>query len=281
MSWITNWWNSIVQSDNQEIIDKYEPKLKAYQKQIDIQNEQITELSNNYKNATNTVQILTTEKIKLLLQIQELTTKPIAPIVTAPNIFKDNNSKTVTYFPGWLVYYFKNNKIATQKVVSTPSKFYKMWTDDMYVLFNSEIKDCKTFDEKVIKLREVVTSIVKYEFDVLANSKTGENWRLPVETYYGRIGDCEDSTTLWVTACNLCGLPSDRYFNATGMYNKLGQDIGHSWGIARFDDGKWYVIETTSNTSIKQFIGSDYRCKGIISGLSNQDFYGAPISEQF
>jgi hypothetical protein len=72
MSWLTDWWNSIVQSDNQEIINKYEIKIKAYQENVDVLNERILELTDNYKNASNTIQALTLEKAKLLGQIKEL-----------------------------------------------------------------------------------------------------------------------------------------------------------------------------------------------------------------
>jgi len=72
MSWITNWWNSIVQSDNQEIIDKYESKLKDCNSQIlELEQKLNTEID-NYTFVTE--QFVSMQKLKneLLEQIKQL-----------------------------------------------------------------------------------------------------------------------------------------------------------------------------------------------------------------
>jgi len=241
---------------------------------------QNTELKNNYLNSANMVKALTIEKDNQALIIKQLQ-KPVEVKVNPPDIFLNGNSKLIPYFARWLVYFFDGKGISAKRIELTPSKLYKIWSDAMYEFFNNSIRDCKTFDEKAIKLRDIVVDIVDYKLDVGPDGKQSENWRTPLETYYSGIGDCDDSTILWVTACNMCGLPKDRYFNATGIYNKLGKDVGHSFGIARFDDGTWRVIETTSKATIKKLVGSDYHIKGILSGITNDEFYGQPKSEQF
>jgi len=288
MSFLSNWWNSIVQSDNQEIIDKYEPKLKAYQQQIDVQNEQITELSNNYKNASATIQTLNTERTKLLAQIKELTTKPIEPVVTAPNIFLNDNSAVVPYFGSWNVYGFKNNLPVVKRIKMTPKKFYSIWDDGFY----QDVKlQCEGYDP-ITQWYDLGLHIYDWTMGLgieyindLSFSNTGkaimgENFRIVPEIYYGLWDDC-DRTPLFIVACRIAGIPADKVFHLTGTYNKLGEEIGHSFGGLYNYQNEMMILEMTQKRTPKKMIGSDYRCKGILSGITNWVFYGQPKQEQF
>jgi transglutaminase-like putative cysteine protease len=183
------------------------------------------------------------------------------------------------YFPKWKVYYWKNG-VYTKDVQLTPTKFYRIWSDDMYQHFKAVVKDLNTFDEKVVALRNDILRRTTYKNDVAKNGNKSENWRLPTETYYGKIGDCDDFCILWVTACKICELPADRVFNATGYVTWLGKEAGHSYGIAKFDDGEWYVVDSTS-TKVMKLKGSDYKINGLIRGISNWKFSGVPKDIQF
>jgi len=180
------------------------------------------------------------------------------------------------YLPYWKIYYYKNG-IESKKVRFTPSKFYKVWSDEMFNFFKNNTKGLTKFDSVVVKLRDLINDMNTYESDINTNLKIGENWRIPTETFYSEIGDCEDTTILWVTACKILGLSPERVFNATGYY----KDIGHSFGIAKFDDGYWYVIETTSKLNPIRLKDSDYRIKGSLNGLTNWKFSGVAKKEQF
>jgi hypothetical protein len=180
------------------------------------------------------------------------------------------------YLPYWKVFYYGNG-IENKKIRFTPSKFYKIWSDDMFTYFKTRTKGLTKFDSIVVKIRDLVNDLIDYESDINVNLKAGENWRMPTETFYSGIGDCEDTTILWLTACKILELSPERVFNATGYF----KDGGHSFGIAKFDDDEWYVIETTSKSNPIKLKDSNYRISGSLNGLTNWEFSGTAKKEQF
>jgi len=164
-----------------------------------------------------------------------------------------------------------------EKSGSSVSKHYvKIRPQDLYVCSPSLVKLVKDMKWRELehdkKLRSIWIYIITnyhYAFD------ESENWQYPVTTFFRREGDCEDTTTLFVTLCKIAGVPADKVFNATGwFYPKTGGRIGHSFPIAQMSDGKWYVFESTL-TSIpmnpKLFKGSEYDASW---GVSNWKFAG-------
>jgi hypothetical protein len=285
MNWIKNLWNKIISSNDDQYIEQIS-QLKNLRK-LDIS--KIEELNKELSSKTEQNNILINENNEKtailndnLLEISNLENL-LEQYIDKPDVETydiDVKSNDYPYLPKWKVYYWNNDKVTTKDIDFTPTKFYKIWSDEMYKFFNNAIKDCKTFDEKVVKLRDIIRKRVVYKRDVSSKGNPSENWRLPPETFYGQIGDCEDNTILWIAACKMCGLPADRVFNATGYVKWLGKEAGHSWGVAKFDDGNWYVVDSTSNRVVK-FLGSDYSIKGFIRGISNWKFSGVPKNEQF
>jgi len=275
-------WNNIISSNDQPYLDKInelEGEVKFLDKendyleeQIDLKDDSIEELEEMYFDLG--------EDNKTLLEELKAYEKVVVPFTIPTDII---DTTKFGYLPNTLIYYYSNNKIETKSVPVTVSKFYRMWSDEMYVYFRNAVKNCKTFDEKVVKLRDAVKNIATYKYDVTKYGTMGENWRFPLETFYGGIGDCEDTTSLWVTACNICNLPADRIFNITGFYKPFNKDLGHSFGGAKFDNGKWYIIETTAKREPIEMIGSDYRVPldNMINGLSNWAMSGKSKKEQF
>jgi transglutaminase-like putative cysteine protease len=100
----------------------------------------------------------------------------------------------------------------------------------------------------------VIYSLV-YQYD------KAENWQPPIVTVIKKTGDCEDGTILFVTLCRRAHVPADSVFNACGWYKTGGQQYGHSFPIAKREDGKWYIFETTIDAfpnRYMEFKGSNY-----------------------
>lgn len=132
--------------------------------------------------------------------------------------------------------------------------------------------------KKLMATWKLVTDprIKQYEYDF------GDNWQLPLQTWYRKKGDCEDSTTLFVTIARACGIPADQIYNAVGP-TSFGY---HSYPIAYLDadDVKemlgypsteaigWYIFESTLHflpDKPKKLVGSQYF---IDNGLQNWQF---------
>jgi hypothetical protein len=286
MKFLKDLWNRIVCSNDEQ----YLIKIKELEATIGELNDDLVRMQSdlsdeidNYLFMKSQFESMQETKNQLLEELDILKHKEAE--YTIPTDIIDTSK--FAYLPSTLFYYMKNNKIQSVSRQFTPSKAYRMWTDEMYKYFKNAVKNCKTFDEKVVKLRNAVVDRVKYESDLGVNNSTGnvflgENWHLPISSFYGQVGDCDSHTILWVTACNICGIPADRLFNATGYYKPFNNDIGHSFGVAKFDDGNWYIIECTAKKTPVKFIGSDYKIKNdILNGLSNWAMSGKAKQEQW
>lgn len=126
-------------------------------------------------------------------------------------------------------------------------------------------------DAKLIAIWKYVIHALAYRYD------QNENWQFPQITVRRRLGDCEDSTILFVTLCKVAEIPADKVFNCVGDY----KGIYHSFPIAQLDNGKWYIFETTFNNypegGPKLFEGSEYDAK---SGCCNWKFAGSIDNEE-
>lgn len=91
---------------------------------------------------------------------------------------------------------------------------------------------------------EVVEAIrYRYDYKVFP---TGEFWQFPEETWARRLGDCEDTTYLLVSALRSLrkkmGLPFREIYACLGFYiDKSGNVFGHAFPII---DGEWIADET-------------------------------------
>lgn len=123
-------------------------------------------------------------------------------------------------------------------------------------------------DEKLMKIWAFVIRRLKYQYDRF------EDWRHPVISYNYRKGDCEDGTILFVTLCRIAGVPADSVFNACGWFHTDKGKFGHSFPIAKMENGKWYVFETTIDVVLPSpvlFKGSRYNAEW---GVHNWKFDG-------
>ena len=280
MNFIQKIWNNIVTSNDAYFCDK----IAELQRDLRYNKNELEDLEFTHNVTIESFKDLNIKYNKLYIEhteLKESITNPIIPNIkyTTPEFL---DTSKFPYLPSWKIYYYKNG-MKTKKVPFTPSKFYRVWSDEMYRYFKNKTKGIKSFDKLIIKLRDLSCDICKYETDVSRLGKAGENWRMPTETYYGRLGDCEDSTILWITACNICGVNPERVFNATGYLTQNSKEVGHSFGLAKFEDGKWYVIETTSKRKPILLQGSKYKITqgSMLNGLSNWFFSGKSKQEQF
>lgn len=279
MNFIQKLWNNIITSNDAPYITEIK-ELKEQNNYLLLKSNDIQSTLDNVRDEN---EVLQANYDKLCNEYKELKDSIENPEdtneYTAPDFL---DTTKFPYLPNWLIYYYDDG-IKTKNVNFTPSKFYKIWSDEMYHYFRDGIKGLTKFDSIVTKLRDLVYDKRQYELDVTKTAKAGENWRPGFETFYGGIGDCEDSTILWITACNICGINPERVFNATGHLKMGSNSYGHSYGVAKFDDGHWYVIETTSKRKPIKLIGSDYTITkdSMLNGLTNWKFSGKSKLEQF
>jgi len=287
MNFFKNFWQKIAQSDNQpftDTINSLNTQISQYKSEISAKNIIIIEMQNHNQDLSTDNDQLRADYLETLANMEEYTQRfeNLNHTLNPPNI----NIKwgAPTYFPAWLIYYSDGTQMQTKSVTMTPAKFYRLWTDEMWNECQAHKKqwsDKEPFKNKVVALRNLVLKHCKYVTDANRVGKPGENWRIPIESYYGGQCDCEDMTSLFITFCNICGIPSDRVFNATGYITIKKQDIGHSFAIFQDDDSKWYVLECTAQQDPKLFKGSAYHCKGMLKGLSNWQWCGDPQEEQW
>jgi hypothetical protein len=235
------------------------------------------------------VKTLTIERDNLQVQVNalkkelEALAKPVEPIVTAPDIFANNNSAVVPYFGSWNVYYWKNG-LQVKRVLMTPKKFYSIWDDEFYLDVKDQVIGMDPINDWYnvgIKLYNWMFTLgIVYQNDLGPDGKAGENWRLVPEIYYGKIDDC-DRTPLFIVACRIAGIPADKVFHITGTYNKLGTEIGHSFAGIYNKQNEFIILEMTQKRTPIKMIGSEYRCNGILSGCTNWQFQGQPKNEQW
>lgn len=138
------------------------------------------------------------------------------------------------------------------------------------LLYNiaSQWKDL-SLNAKLLAIWKFVGDALQYRYDV------SEDWQFPITTYYSKFGDCEDGTILFVELCRLAGISADSVFNVCGwFYKTTTEKFGHSYPIAKMEDGQWYIFETTVHpapTVPKLFRGSNYTGEW---GLANWFMYG-------
>jgi len=122
-------------------------------------------------------------------------------------------------------------------------------------------------DEKLTSIWRFVIENFTYQFDIT------ENWQFPVETFYRRKGDCEDTTILFVTLCKMSGIKADEIFNVVGYVTNHSSKYLHSYPIVKMEDGKWYIMETTLPLMGIKKLFFDSRYTADI-GMSNWKFKG-------
>ena len=118
----------------------------------------------------------------------------------------------------------------------------------------------KSRDQVLTNIWKFVIDSAWYTYDKV------ESWQFPQETIARKKGDCEDTTILFVALCRQAGIPPTDVFNALGWLKVDGKDIGHSWPIAKGEDGNWYIYESTLETyplptRPMLFKGSPYRAE--------------------
>ncbi len=284
MEWLKELWNSITGIDVlKENINLLENKIIQKQHEISLlhleQSEQKDKLTKVKKEKSDLKEQIT--------DLQEIVKdlKHEDPEFIVPEDIV--NTAVGPYKPSAHFFYWDRHRdrIASVTKRFTSGKFFRMWTDEMFHFFRDAIKDCNTFDEKVVKLRDVISDRVKYESDAAVRNNAiikGENWHTPTTTFYSKVGDCDSTSILWTTACHICNLPADRVFMATGYYKQFNNWFGHAYGLAKFDNGKWYVIETTSKrVPILNKNNPQYKQSGTLDGLYNWNVVGRAKKETF
>lgn len=273
IKWAKEQYNKVIVSNDQQ----YKDAIIEYQRIIK-QHEQLN-LTLNEQLKTKDLVIATCQSEISDLRVEINNIKNSENIYPEPVIPVDFSR--FPYFPTTKFYYYdkQTKNFKENSIQVTPGKMYRLWSDEMYSIAQSCYKrnKDKSFKDKLKALRNLVLDRCEYHSDLSTTGGLIENWKLPIQTFADKKGDCEDLTILWLTYCNICGIPSNRVFNLTGYY----KTTGHSFGAYIDDDGLVYIMECTSKSEPIKFIGSDYRCKGAIKGLSNWQFSGVPGKEQF
>jgi len=272
--------------DCSQVTAQYDLRIKDLTNSLSNLTAQNTELKNNYLNSANMVKTLTIEKDNLNEIIKQLKKPSTAPFVIPVDII---DTTKFPYMPSYTSYFLNSitGKLESKVNQMTPSKYYREYTDEMYQFVMSGIKGITDPDKVKIKLRELAHNRVEYKSDILVRPDgkvvLGENWKPAHITWDDRAGDCEDSTILFVCFCGIANIPADEVFNATGYYLNGTKQTGHSFGVVKFKDGNWYVMETTAIRTPMKFKGNpQYIIKAdIMNGLSNWAISGKSKQDQF
>lgn len=280
MKFLKDLWHKILALDNQPLNDeirKLQHQVEELQSQeLEYKKDILSKeaLLNHYIDVIEGNAVEYEDKIaelKALLAENE--------VYDLPNIDVDWDKHP--YFPSTMFTYYDSTKKKNVNVFAqlTPSKYYRCYSDEMYNYVNNGMKGYakKSMLEQVKRLRDLVCDRVTYHHDLTSEGALTENWKLPMQTFYERVGDCDDMCVLWVTFCKIYGIPSDRVFNLTGFYG----NAGHSFGGFLDDKNNMQIIECTTKSRVIPMKDSQYRCKGSLNGLSNWSCSGVPRTEQF
>ncbi|MDD4781251.1 MAG: transglutaminase domain-containing protein [Tissierellia bacterium] len=283
MNWFQKVWNRIVSSNDEPYILKIKElksQISDYQKDIGLLETQLEDEVENYYEMKKQYESMQKTKNELLEELE--TYKKVEVPFTIPTDIIDVG--TFGYLPNTVYFYWDGTKPASKTVPVQVHKFYRNFDDNMFQFFREKVKGKTTYKDKFIALRNACYDVIKYKHDLGVGLKQGENWKMPSEIFYSGIDDCDGFTTLFVTACNICNIPADRVFNATGHYKHPNGWIGHSFPVVKFDDNQWYVLEGTSKIAPILFKTSTvYKITkdNMLNGLSNWEMSGKAKKEQF
>ena len=110
-------------------------------------------------------------------------------------------------------------------------------------LLNKIAKPSLRLEHKVTRITRWVQKNIKYISDTSLG--VSEYWQLPIETYYRKMGDCEDMSILIVTLCRIAGVPAHRIKVAAGLVKtgKNAETGGHAYPVFLRDDGEWVILD--------------------------------------
>jgi len=225
--------------------------------------EDITLCNNNLNETTIKLASVSKDNYNLRNKIRSL-----EPLSDLPPLWLDTSGKA--YRPQ--IQYSMANRLHST-AMSNPSDMY-VASDSMNKLVKSKGWKKMGHNKKLLSIWKHVILNFNYSYD------DGEAWRLPPVTHYIGKGDCEDTTCYFITLCMLVGIPSDSVFNACGMYVGIDGSFGHSYPIAKMEDGRWYIFETTITKVPKhpmEFVGN--RVYSAKWGLANWAHSGKIIDE--
>lgn len=283
MNWLKNLWYRIISSND----EPYLQKIKELEEELKDANEEIVRIDSvidgwiaNYEEMKRQYESMQKTKNELLEELEGY--KKVEVPYTIPTDIIDIG--TFGYLPNTNYFYWDGTKPAVKTVRVQVHKFYRNFDDNMFQFFREKVKGKTTYKDKFIALRNACYDVIKYKHDLGVGLKQGENWKMPSEIFYSGIDDCDGFTTLFVTACNICDIPADRVFNATGHYKHSKGWIGHSFPVVKFDDNQWYVLEGTSKRAPVLFkTSTEYKItkNNMLNGLSNWEMSGKSKLENF
>jgi len=149
-----------------------------------------------------------------------------------------------------------NNKWDKSPVIYNSRHFHgldKFAIDVRNFIFNKEIileeelqkiiNDNDSDDEKATKITSYVQDNIKYVSDTSLG--VTEYWQLPIETFYRKLGDCEDMSILIVSLCRIAGIPAHRIKVAAGLVKtgKNAETGGHAYPVYLKDDCEWVILD--------------------------------------
>ena len=114
-------------------------------------------------------------------------------------------------------------------------------------LLTHDLKSEEGNDHTAFKCMRWVQNNIRYIGDKSAE-KSNEYWKYPVDTYYSRQGDCEDSAILLASLLMNAGISEERIRICCGIahYNS-GGEFGHAYVIYRREkDDEWVQLDTNT-----------------------------------
>jgi len=242
MKSIKQYWDNLIHSIEIRNDKQYTDKIAKLQKEIvnckkDFANSLIIngQLIDKYDKLISKNQILTRVNNQLVKENFELKPKPILK-------------------PEWLIgtMVYKPKRRIVAKGIDKIVKFaYPQDAFDKSVMLNRLMK--KEGLINIPKTYQNMRRVVEFglQFAEYTNDKS-ENWRPVTETIMGRMGDCEDTSILIVSALGLAGWNASEVWVDTGWFtpnlSKPKTKFGHAWVRALCND-EWWIIESTDKSN--------------------------------
>jgi len=267
MGWLTNIWNSIIESDNQPLLNTIRKQKKEI-KQLAIE---INTIKHNKEQLQNVYDLALNQITSLNNELEILKPKPVRDS-DLNDFFKTDKTK----------YPWKPNKrVYLHKTLNDFSEDEEYITK--YFAFTQEIglKDSyNTVDECVydivIKVQRYINRVLPDDYNTdLESFNAREYWLSPQEAfdYYVEerdVGDCED-TSAFLYGCIMSVLTTYQYNDA--IWRLLRTDInfpvGHAVVIWLKENRVWACIESTygENRFSKNWIRDKDMFKGVYTGI--------------
>ena len=160
--------------------------------------------------------------------------------------------RTKTSFISSVLYYIFDSKERSRKRLDRWLSYHVEFPHPKLVDLAEQFRrNCKSEDDRILKIQSYVLRRVKYQSDMKVWGKS-EYWASPYETWDRKLDDCDGINGLIYNLAILSGINPVKLFVGIGEVST--QNIGHFWLIYLSTKYvTWYSIDGTYNIDTTAF----------------------------